>query len=69
LELGIQSRNELVLEMATEMGLNRMGEDDNEDDDDEGDATEDTAPPHLLLPHPLPPPLRLLPRMKKTQRC
>jgi phosphopantothenoylcysteine synthetase/decarboxylase len=44
LELGIQSCNELVMEMATEMRLDRMGEDTNEDDDDdEGDSTEDTA--------------------------
>jgi hypothetical protein len=43
LELGIQSRNELVLEMATEMSLKRMGEDDKEDDDNEGDVVEDTA--------------------------
>jgi hypothetical protein len=43
LELGMQSHNELVMEIATEMVLNRMGEDDNEeDDDDEGDAMEDT---------------------------
>jgi hypothetical protein len=39
LELGIQSHNELILEIATKMGLDRMGEDDNEDeDDDRGDA-------------------------------
>jgi hypothetical protein len=39
--LGIQSRNELVLEMAAEMGLNRMREADNKDDDDDngGDAS------------------------------
>jgi hypothetical protein len=58
LELGIQSRNELVMEMAAEMGLDRMGEDDNEDDDD-GDSTEDTTVVAL----------RLLPKRKKTQRC
>jgi hypothetical protein len=40
LELGIQSRNELIEEMAAEMGLDRMGEDY---DDDENGATEDTA--------------------------
>jgi hypothetical protein len=59
LELGIQSCNELVMEMAAEMGLDRMGEDDNEDDDDEGDSMEDTAVVAL----------RLLPKRKKTQRC
>jgi hypothetical protein len=43
LELVIQSCNELVLEMATEMSLERMGEDDKEDDDNEGDVVEDTT--------------------------
>jgi hypothetical protein len=41
----IQSRDELILEMAEEYGLNRMGEnndDEDEDDDDEGNAV---APP------------------------
>jgi chromosome segregation ATPase len=49
LELGIQSCDELILEIATEMGLDRTGEDNNEedsedkdDDDDGGDAA--TAP-------------------------
>jgi hypothetical protein len=37
LEGMIQSCDELILEMAEEYGLNRMGEnDDDEDDDDEG---------------------------------
>jgi hypothetical protein len=41
----IQSYDELILEMAKEYGLNRMGENDNdEDDDDEGNAI---APPAL----------------------
>jgi hypothetical protein len=44
LEVGIQSCNDLVMEMDAEMGLGRTGEDDNEDDNDnEGDAMEDTA--------------------------
>jgi hypothetical protein len=41
----IQSRDELILEMAEEYGLNLMGEnndDEDEDDDDEGNAV---APP------------------------
>jgi hypothetical protein len=53
LELGIQSCNELILDIVTETRLDRMGENDNEgdsededddddDDDDGGDAT--TAP-------------------------
>jgi hypothetical protein len=42
LERIIQSRDELILEMAEEYGLNRMGEnddDENENDNDEGNAT------------------------------
>jgi vacuolar-type H+-ATPase subunit I/STV1 len=50
LEGMIQTCDELIMEMAEEFGLNRMGENDNdEDDDDEGNVT---APLHLchLLP-------------------
>jgi hypothetical protein len=40
-----QSCDELVLEMAEEYGLNRMGEnDDDENDDDEGNAIAPLAP-------------------------
>jgi hypothetical protein len=43
LEGMIQSQDELILEMAEEYGLNRMGENnDDEDDDDEGNVI---APP------------------------
>jgi hypothetical protein len=43
LEGMIQSCDELIMEMAKEYGLNRMGEnDDDEDDDNEGNAV---APP------------------------
>jgi hypothetical protein len=45
LEGMIQSRDELILEMAEEYGLNRMGEnDDDEDEDDEGNAITPSAP-------------------------
>jgi hypothetical protein len=47
LEEMIQSHDELILEMAEEYGLNRMGEnddDEDENDDDEGNAV---APPTL----------------------
>jgi hypothetical protein len=47
LEGMIQSRDELIMEMAEEYGLNRMGENDNEedkDDDDEGNAVAPPAP-------------------------
>jgi hypothetical protein len=44
----IQSRDELIMEMANEYGLNRMGEDvDDEvenDDDDRGDAATPPVP-------------------------
>jgi hypothetical protein len=44
----IQSRDELITEMAEEYGLNRMRENnDDEDDDDGGDAT---APPASTSP-------------------
>jgi hypothetical protein len=47
LEGMIQSHDELILEMAKEYGLNRMGENDNnkdEDDDDEGNIVAPPAP-------------------------
>jgi hypothetical protein len=54
LELGIQSRNELVLEMAAKMGLDMMGEDDNKDEDDGGErdaaAPAATAAPAVATP-------------------
>jgi chromosome segregation ATPase len=59
LKLGIQSLNELILEIATETRLNGMGEDDNEnnnneddDDDDGGDASvlPTAAPPPATTP-------------------
>jgi hypothetical protein len=46
----IQSRDELIMEMAEEYGLNHMGgndDDEDEDDDDEGNAT---APPVATPP-------------------
>jgi hypothetical protein len=49
LEGMIQSHDELILEMAEEYGLNRMGEnddDEDENDDDEGNAV---APRALAL--------------------
>jgi predicted nuclease with TOPRIM domain len=44
LEGMIQSRDELILEMAEEYGLNRMGENDNDkDEDDEWNAVDPSA--------------------------
>jgi hypothetical protein len=53
LEGMIQSRDELILEMAEEYGLNRMGEnddDEDEDDDDEGNAVAPPAPAPATVP-------------------
>jgi hypothetical protein len=45
LEGMIQSCDELIMEMAKEYGLNRMGEnDDDEDDDNKGNTTTPSAP-------------------------
>jgi hypothetical protein len=47
----IQSRDELIMEMAKEYGLNHMGEnddDEDEDDDDEGNAIAPPAPTDML---------------------
>jgi hypothetical protein len=49
----IQSWDELILEMAKEYGLNRMGENDvneDEDDDDEGNTVAPLAPVPAAVP-------------------
>jgi hypothetical protein len=49
----IQSRDELILEMAEDYGLNRMGEnddDEDEDDDDEGNTVVPPAPVPAVVP-------------------
>jgi hypothetical protein len=65
--MGIQSHDEQILEIVVEVGLDRMGEADSEDDEDKEEVVTLLLPlsPHRLLL----PPLRLLPRKKKTQRC
>jgi hypothetical protein len=55
LEGMIQSHDELIMEMAEEYGLNRMGEndddeDEDEDDDDEGNAVAPLAPAPTPVP-------------------
>jgi hypothetical protein len=50
LEGMIQSRDELILEMAKEYGLNHMGENDDNEDDDEATPLH----PLHLLSHPVP---------------
>jgi hypothetical protein len=49
----IQSHDELILEMAEEYGLNRMGEnndDEDEDDNDKGNAIAPLAPVPAAVP-------------------
>jgi hypothetical protein len=49
----IQSRDELILEVAKEYGLNCMGEnddDEDEDDDDEGNTIAPPAPAPAVVP-------------------
>jgi hypothetical protein len=53
LEGMIQSCDELILEMAGEYGLNRMGEnddDEDENDDDEGNTVAPPAPTPAVVP-------------------
>jgi hypothetical protein len=53
LEGMIQSHDKLILEMAKEYGLNRMGENDDgkdEDDDDEGNTIAPPAPAPAAMP-------------------
>jgi hypothetical protein len=52
LEGMIQSHDELIMKMAEEYGLNRMGEndDEDEDDDDEGNTIAPPAPAPATMP-------------------
>jgi hypothetical protein len=50
LEGMIQSRDELIMEMAEEYGLNRLGEDDEDEDEDDDDKENATAPPTPVPP-------------------
>jgi hypothetical protein len=53
LEGMIQSHDELIMEMAEEYGVNRMGEnddDEDEDDDDEGNAVKSPSPAPAAVP-------------------
>jgi hypothetical protein len=49
LEGMIQSCDELILEMAEEYGLNRVGENDDNEDEDDDDEGNTIAPPALTL--------------------
>jgi hypothetical protein len=50
LEGMIQSRDELIMEMAEEYGLKHMGENDDDKDEDDDDEGNTVAPPLHLLP-------------------
>jgi predicted nuclease with TOPRIM domain len=50
LEGMIQSRDELILEMAEEYGLKHMGDNDDENDDDEGNAIAPPTPVPAAVP-------------------
>jgi hypothetical protein len=51
LEMVIQSRDELIMEIAAETRLGKMGEDDNEDDNDDDDEDgRDVATPPATVP-------------------
>jgi hypothetical protein len=65
LEGMIQSRDELIMEMADEFGLNHMGEDnEDEDDDEEGNDNDrgDTVAPPAAVPPLIPVPPTAAPR-------
>jgi hypothetical protein len=62
----VESRNELLMEIARETGLHRMGEDEDDEEEeedayDEGDAT---APPATAPRHHVP----LLPSLRRPTK-
>jgi hypothetical protein len=50
LEGMIQYRDELIMEMVKEYGLNHMGENNDEEDEDDDDEGNAAAPPALAPP-------------------
>jgi hypothetical protein len=61
LEGMVKSRNELLMEISRETGLDHMGEDDEdeEEDEDADDGEDATAPPAAAPPPPAPPTIAL----------
>jgi hypothetical protein len=57
LEVMVESRDELLMEIARETGLDHMGEDDEdeEEDEDADDGEDATAHPIVVPPPPAPP--------------
>jgi hypothetical protein len=56
LEGMVQSRDELIMEMADKYGLKCMGEDTDDEDEDDEDNREDAAAPLAVTPPPVPTP-------------
>jgi hypothetical protein len=67
LEGMVESCDELIMEMAEEYGLNRLGENDDDEDEDDNDEGNVVAP-LLLLHHPLLLHHLLLPLSNRHQR-
>ncbi len=64
----VESRDELLMEIARETGLDRMGEDedDEEEEEDANDGGDAAAPPAAAPPPPAPLLSRLRRSMKKA---
>jgi peptidoglycan hydrolase CwlO-like protein len=56
LEGMVESCDELIMEMAEEYGLNRLGENDDDEDEDDNDEGNVVAPPATAAPPPAPAP-------------
>jgi hypothetical protein len=56
LEGMVESRHDLIMEIAKEIGLDRMGEDDEANDDDDDHRGDTDAPPVVVVPPPAPVP-------------
>jgi hypothetical protein len=56
LEEMVKSRNELLMEIARETGLDRMGEDEEKEEEEDADDGGDVAAPLAAAPPPLVPP-------------
>jgi peptidoglycan hydrolase CwlO-like protein len=64
LEGMVESRDELLMEIARETRLDRMGEDDeDEEEEEDADNGEDAAAPPAAAP---PPPAPLLPHLRRS---
>jgi hypothetical protein len=64
LEGMVDSRDELLMEITREMGLDHMGEDEEEEEEDADDGGDAAAPPAAAPPPPVP----LLPCLKRSTK-